>query len=115
MADSGQPQSSEPVGDPPMNQHWSRREFLERAAAAAAVVGLPRQITGGRGKMFISLNGAVAPRVGPWPEMARLAARVGYGGVDWALAPAKAAGLDTTKALFAELKIRPTIVSLPLQ
>jgi sugar phosphate isomerase/epimerase len=72
--------------------------------------------------MFISLNGAVAPGrtdqrpngVGPWPESARLAARLGYGGIDWGLGPAKTAGLDVTRALFAELKIQPTTVGLPM-
>jgi len=44
----------------------------------------------------------------------RLAAKTGYGGVDWDLGPAKTAGLETTKALFAELKIRPTITNLPM-
>ena len=38
--------------------------------------------------MFISLPPwAVARNVG-WPEQARLAARVGYGGIDWAFAAA---------------------------
>jgi sugar phosphate isomerase/epimerase len=65
--------------------------------------------------MFISLNGTVSPRVGPWPEAARLAARIGYGGIDWGFAPVKAAGAAATKALFTELRIRPTIVNLPVQ
>jgi sugar phosphate isomerase/epimerase len=96
----------------------SRRQFLERtagAAAAAAVAGWPAAGLAAQRTMFISLNGAVAPRVGPWPEKARLAARIGYGGVDWDFGPAKAAGADATKALFEALKIRPTIVNLPMQ
>lgn len=95
--------------------HWSRREFLERTAGVTALAAFPRLQGSPARKMFISLNGSVAPRVGPWPEAARLAARLGYGGVDWSLAPARAAGLDATKALFADLKIRPTILNLPLQ
>jgi len=63
--------------------------------------------------MFVSLNGAVTRGVSG-PDKARLAAKVGYGGVDWDLGPAKTAGLDATKALFAELKIVPTIVNLPM-
>jgi sugar phosphate isomerase/epimerase len=96
----------------------TRRQFLERtagAATAAAVLGWPAARIAAQGRMFISLNGAVAPGVGPWPEKARLAARIGYGGVDWDFGPAKAAGVDATRALFDELKIRPTIVNLPLQ
>jgi len=57
---------------------------------------------------------AVARNVG-WPEQARLAARVGYKGIDWAFGPAKTAGVVTTRALLAELAIEPTIVNLPMQ
>src|SRR5690349_7970155 len=96
-----------------MTTRVTRREFLERSAGAAAAAALlPRAAQAGR--MFISLNGADAPQVGPWPEMARLASRLGYGGVDWGLGPVKAAGVDATKALLAELKIRPTITNLPM-
>ncbi len=63
--------------------------------------------------MFVSLNGAVTRGVSGADKI-RLAAKVGYGGVDWDLGPAKTAGVDATKALFAELKIVPTIVNLPL-
>jgi len=63
--------------------------------------------------MFVSLNGALTRGVSGADKI-RLAAKVGYGGVDWDLGPAKTAGLDATKALFAELKIRPTIVNLPM-
>jgi len=91
----------------------SRREFLSRTtSAAAAAVMLPRLVQAPG--MFISLNGAVTPGIGPWPEAARLAARLGYGGIDWSVGPAKAAGLEATKALFAELKIKPTITNLPM-
>ncbi len=63
--------------------------------------------------MFISLPPwAVARGVG-WPEQARLAARVGYRGIDWAWGPARKAGVDETRALLAELKVQPTIVNLP--
>ncbi len=93
-----------------------RREFLERAtlmglgAAALAVRGVRAQAG-----MFVSLPPwAVARNVG-WPEQARLAARVGYGGIDWAFGPARAAGVDATRALLDELKIRATIVNLPMQ
>jgi len=63
--------------------------------------------------MFVSLNGAVTRGVSG-VDKARLAAKVGFGGVDWDFGPMKTAGLDATKALFAELKIRPTIANLPL-
>jgi len=93
-----------------------RREFLNRlalASASLAVVKTARAIA--QSGMFISLPPwAVARNVG-WPEQARLAARVGYAGIDWAFGPARTAGLDATKALLAEIKIRPTIVNLPMQ
>ena len=97
----------------------TRREFLATSATATAALAWPSWASAAQTtpatKMFISLNGTVSPRVGPWPEAARLAARLGYGGIDWGFAPVKAAGAEATKALFTELKIRPTIVNLPVQ
>jgi sugar phosphate isomerase/epimerase len=94
----------------------SRRSFLEHAAGVAALAAAagPWRAEAASG-MFVSLNGALTSgkNIG-WPEFARLAARTGYGGVDWSLGPAKTAGLDATRALLAELKIKPTIVNLPL-
>lgn len=90
----------------------TRRAFLHSAASLAVVWRPPRQPAPG---MFISLPPwAVARNVG-WPEQARLAARVGYAGIDWAFGPAKQAGVAATRALLAELGIRPTITNLPLQ
>jgi sugar phosphate isomerase/epimerase len=63
--------------------------------------------------MFVSLNGSLTRGVSG-PEKVRLAAKVGYAGVDWDLAPARTAGLESARALFAELNIKPTIVGLPM-
>jgi len=91
-----------------------RREFLARAALGAAVLALPRARRA-PAAMFVSLAPwAVARGVG-WPEQARLAARVGYEGIDWAFGPAKQAGNDATRALLAELGIVPAIVNLPMR
>ncbi len=91
---------------------YSRREFLH--AAAAAMFARPPQSASPSG-MFISLPPwAVARNVG-WPEQARLAARVGYAGIDWAFQPARKDGVEATRALFRELGIRPTITNLPLR
>jgi sugar phosphate isomerase/epimerase len=69
---------------------------------------------GTRSAMFVSLPPwAVARNVG-WPEQARLAARVGYQGIDWAFGPAKSAGVDATRALLAELGIVAAICNLPM-
>jgi sugar phosphate isomerase/epimerase len=95
----------------------TRREFLERTAMLGVSFAVPRLQTTPRSQsgMFISLPPwAVARNVG-WPEQAQVAARAGYGGIDWAFAPARAAGVEATRSLLSELKIRATIVNLPMQ
>lgn len=102
--------------NPHMQNRVSRREFLGRAAAGAGALAMLRaRSLSAQSGMFVSLPPwAVARNVG-WPEQARLAARVGYGGIDWAFGPAKQAGVEATRALLAELKIRPTITNLPMK
>ena len=90
----------------------TRRDFLERAALTSALLACSQDVSAA-GTMFVSLNGSVARGVSG-PDKARLAAKVGYGGVDWDLGPAKTAGVEATKALFTELKIKPTITNLPM-
>lgn len=104
-----------------MTTSIDRREFLARSALGLPALALgcaaPRTAStpGTTRRMFVSLPPwAVARNVG-WPEQARLAARVGYRGIDWAFGPAKTAGVDATRALLAELAIEPTIVNLPMQ
>jgi len=99
-----------------MPSSLTRRDFLERAAYAGTLLSLSQTAApGGPGGMFVSLNGALTSGKNvAWPEFAELAARVGYGGVDWSLGPAKAAGADATSALLSRLKIRATIVNLPM-
>lgn len=103
-----------------------RRDFLTRAALGAAAFTLPLdQAQPGPAAalppvkdppgMFVSLPPwAVARNVG-WPEQARLAARAGYQGIDWAFGSAKTAGVEATRALLAEIGIVPTITNLPMQ
>ena len=98
----------------------TRRDFLQRAALTSAVLASARPAAAADGlpapaggNMFVSLNGSVTRGVSGL-DKARLAAKVGYGGVDWDLGPAKAAGLDATKSLFAELKIKPSITGFPM-
>src|SRR5262245_56958171 len=114
----------------------TRREFLRRTTHAGAFAALSNldahrssllahrsshiahrssHIAHRASDMFVSLNGALpaGKNVG-WPEFGRLAARGGYGGVDWSLSAAQAEGLDATKRLFAELRIKPTIANLPM-
>ena len=96
-----------------------RRDFLTRTALGAAALTLPGRAFAQAPKdpagMFVSLPPWAVARNVPWPEQARLAARVGYQGIDWAFGSAKTAGVETTKALFAEIGIVPTICNLPMQ
>ncbi len=97
----------------------NRREFLERAALSSAALALihptiaaaavPQQPPG----MFLSLAPWATARGVGWPDQARLAAKVGFKGIDWAWGPVREAGVDATRALLAELRIHPTIVNMP--
>lgn len=90
-----------------------RRDFVKSAAGLGAALGLAGSAPGAASGMYVSLNSTVAPRVA-WPEFARLAARVGYGGTDINLAGAMKEGLEATRALLAELKLRAAYCSLPV-
>ena len=65
--------------------------------------------------MYLSLNPTVVAGRVPWPEFARLAAKVGYPGVDVDLAAAMKAGLPATNNLLDDLKIKPAAVGLPVE
>jgi sugar phosphate isomerase/epimerase len=95
-----------------MTSTLTRREFIERAALTSAALACARRVAAAE-TMFVSLNGAVTRGVSG-ADRARLAAKVGYAGVDWDFGPMKTAGVDATKALFTELSIRPTIANLPM-
>jgi sugar phosphate isomerase/epimerase len=95
---------------------FTRRDFLERAVCVGVLSTFAEPLVAAQqsnGGMFVSLNGALTPKVSG-VDKARLAAKLGFGGVDWDLGPAKTAGVDATKALFADLKIKPTIANLPM-
>jgi len=92
----------------------TRREFFERASCAAGALALVRQdVVRAASTMFVSLNGAVTRGVSGADKI-KLAAKLGFGGVDWDLGPAKKDGADLTRALFKDLKIVPTITNLPM-
>ena len=48
--------------------------------------------------MYVSLNGSLTRQM-PWPDFVRLAAKLGYGGVDVNFNAAKTDGVDATRAL----------------
>jgi len=91
----------------------NRRNFL-KAAGAGTALGLARNLTGAAPGMFIALHPCLVNGKLSWPEFCRLAAKVGYGGVDVNLSQAIQQGLDPTKNLLAELKLRPSFCSLPV-
>lgn len=65
--------------------------------------------------MYLSLNSTLVAGRAPWPEFARLAARVGFPAVDVALDRAMAEGLPATRKLFAQLGIKPGVVGFPVE
>jgi sugar phosphate isomerase/epimerase len=66
--------------------------------------------------MYVAMNGTlVAGGKVPWPEFARLAARVGYPGVDVNLNGAMSQGLAGTKSLLEHLRLKPAVVGLPVE
>ncbi len=65
--------------------------------------------------MYLSLNSTlVAGRV-PWPEFARLAARVGFPGVDVSTSGVIKEGLEATRAMLKQLKLKPAVAGLPVE
>jgi sugar phosphate isomerase/epimerase len=91
----------------------NRRDFV-KAAAGAAALGVAIRMPGAATGMYVSLNGSLTGGKVGWPEFARLAASTGFGGVDVNLAAAMQEGLDATRALFGEIKIKPSNVNLPV-
>jgi sugar phosphate isomerase/epimerase len=88
----------------------NRRNFVKSAVAATAALANAAPSTG----MFVALNSALVGNKVQWPETARLAARVGFGGIDLNLNAAMKEGLDATRALMAETKLRLSFCSLPV-
>src|SRR6266851_3591700 len=65
--------------------------------------------------MYLSLNPTlVADRV-PWPEFARLAAKVGFGGVDVSTSGAMKEGFESSRALLGQLKLTPAVAGFPVE
>jgi sugar phosphate isomerase/epimerase len=65
--------------------------------------------------VYLSLNSVLIGGRVPWPEFARLAAKVGYPGVDVDLSAAMKAGVPATSNLLEDLKLRPAAVNLPVE
>jgi sugar phosphate isomerase/epimerase len=65
--------------------------------------------------MYLALNGVPIGGNLPWPDFARLASSTGFGGVDLVLAPAMADGVDKTRSLLKDLRLRPSFANLPIE
>ena len=65
--------------------------------------------------MYLSLNAVPIGGKPTWPEFARLASRAGFIGVDVMLDGAMADGVEKTRALLAELKLKPAFINLPVE
>jgi sugar phosphate isomerase/epimerase len=88
----------------------NRRAFL-KTTVAAALAGTRIRAAGTQ--MFVSLNSSLT-RGMPWPEFARLAASTGYPGVDVDLKGAREQGVDATRALLRDLKLKPGVIGFPV-
>jgi hypothetical protein len=72
----------------------NRREFLKTSCDASAALGLANSAADADTGMFIALNTSLVGGKVQWPEFARLAAKVGYGGTDLNLSAAMKGGLE---------------------
>jgi sugar phosphate isomerase/epimerase len=65
--------------------------------------------------MYLSLNPTlVADRV-QWPAFARLAAKVGFPGVDVSTSGATKEGFESSRALLEQLKLTPAVAGFPVE
>ncbi|QNI30434.1 hypothetical protein H7849_14860 [Alloacidobacterium dinghuense] len=65
--------------------------------------------------MFLSLNSVLLQGRVPWPDFARLAAKIGFPGTDIMLSPAMQAGVTATNDLLCGLKIKPAVIDFPVE
>jgi len=93
----------------------NRRDFVRSAAGAGALAGIARMAPAAASTgMFLALNTALTGNKMQWQDFARLAAHVGFGGVDLMLNPAMKDGADATRSLLTELRLRTSFCSLPV-
>jgi sugar phosphate isomerase/epimerase len=91
----------------------TRRGVLKAIAGAASAYQAFGKPAGK--SMYLSLNETLVTKRVQWPDFARLAARVGFPGVDVMVKPAMEAGAAATNSLFSELKIKPAIINFPAE
>ena len=88
---------------------FSRRSALKTMAALPAL----RALAADHG-MYLSLNSVLVNNEVPWPDFARLAAKVGFPGTDVMLDAAMKAGAASTNELLSGLKVRPAVLNFPV-
>jgi sugar phosphate isomerase/epimerase len=66
-------------------------------------------------RLFLSLNAVPIGGNLKWKEFAALASRTGFRGVDIMLEPAMAEGVQATRRLLHDLKLKPAFVNLPVE
>jgi sugar phosphate isomerase/epimerase len=88
----------------------NRRDFLA-AAGGAALAGTADAKAG---RIYVAFNSTLTGGRPPWPEIARLAARTGFGGTEVNLNAAMKDGAEATKALLAETRLQPAAAGLPV-
>jgi sugar phosphate isomerase/epimerase len=65
--------------------------------------------------MYLALNDVLVGGRVKWPDFARLAASVGFPGVDVKVDAAMKEGLDATKKLLSELNVKPAVINFPAE
>ena len=96
-----------------MTRIITRRTFVWGSVAAGIVTAAPWIRAQGPRRPYVSLNGSVTRQMA-WPDFARLASKLGYGGVDVNFNAAKTDGADATNALLKELKLHASVCNLPV-
>jgi sugar phosphate isomerase/epimerase len=88
-----------------------------RRAVNTLLASLPLAVARGAAdhNMFLALNSVLISGRVPWPDFAKLAAKVGFPGTDVMLTSAMKEGLAATRDLFAQLKIRPAAIDFPVE
>ena len=89
-----------------------RRTFLPVLASIPTCVARPLRRNS---RCFLSLNSVLIQNRVPWPDFAKLAAKVGFPGTDVMLDGAMKAGVPATRDLLAELKLKPAIFDFPTE
>ena len=65
--------------------------------------------------MYLALNSVLVSGRVKWPDFARLAAKVGFPGVDVMVETAMTEGVQATRSLLTELKVRPAVINFPVE